>query len=501
MFRVLEALAHPALLIALLSLFSACSSGGSASYGAARAPGAYPNTTYEYAGTNPFVDARRDNRSTFAVDVDDASYTIARYYLDEGNLPDEDAVRVEEFVNHFDYDYPRPRDDTFALIADGAPSPFTRDTHLVRFALQGREVDRRSAPPVNLTVVVDCSGSMADRGKLDLVRESLRIVASNLRPQDRMAIVCYADNAWTQMHATSGRHRHAIHDYIDRLRTRGSTNVQAGLEEGYRIAAGFADGAATDMILLCSDGVANVGHTEADDILRMTKDYYARGIGVSAVGFGMGTYNDVLMEKIANHGDGQYAYVDSLQQAREVFGRRLTGMLVPIANNVKVQVEFDDEHISSYRLLGYENRDVADRDFRADWIDGGEVGSGHSVTALYEVTLASGERREGAALATFTVRYFDPDGVPERGSEAREQRYVLRSDAIVASFDEADPGLRLAAASAQFAEILRRSPQAPRTNLREVSAILRRLPARLVRSEQVTDLEHLVDTAANLRRW
>ena len=354
---------------------------------------------------NPFVDTEDDHFSTFAIDVDDASYSVARGYLERGHLPDPASIRTEEFVNFFNYDYAPPRNERFNVYVEGAPSYFGQNCDLFRVGIKGQVVDPANRKPAVLTFVIDISGSMNIDTRLGLVKQALKILVDNLKPDDMVGIAVYGSRGQKILDHKSIREKDAILRAIENLRAGGSTNAEEGLKIGYEMASANFKTGAINRIILCSDGVANVGRTGPDAILKEIKEYVQKGITLTSVGFGMDNYNDVLLEKLGDKGNGHFAYVDNIQQAKRIFLENLTGTLQVIARDVKIQVDFDPEKVQSYRLLGYENRDVADDKFRDDKEDGGEIGSGHDVTALYEVKL-----REGASgqFATVYLRYKDP---------------------------------------------------------------------------------------------
>jgi Ca-activated chloride channel family protein len=458
---------------------------------------------FEHYGVNPFVDPREDRFATFAVDVDNASYTLARSYLNRGVLPPKDAVRVEEFVNALDHGYAAPGASTvasrepvsdhgtFAIHLDAAPSPFGKGLQLLRVGLKGREIAEADRKPAVLTFVVDVSGSMEREDRLELVKRSLHLLLDRLRGTDRVALVVYGSDARVVLEPTSLRDRDRIEAAIDALVPEGSTNAEAGLRAGYDVATRGFQGSHINRLILCSDGVANVGETGAEAILETIKQEAEDGIELTTVGFGMGNYNDVLMEKLANQGDGSYFYIDDLEEARRLFVENMTGTLQTIAKEVKIQVEFDPERVRRYRLLGYENRDVADQDFRNDRVDAGEVGAGHEVTALFEMSL------EGSApagdLATVRIRYQDP----QTGRVTEESRAVRVED-LAASADKLDPTFGMDAASAEFAEILRRSYWAKDGDLSKVLAVAREASDRMDRPADVVELVRMIEVAADL---
>jgi Ca-activated chloride channel family protein len=441
---------------------------------------------------NPFTRTSDDHLSTFAIDVDTAAYTAARNYLNASQLPPPDAVRVEEFVNYFRYDYPVPQEGAFGIYVDSAPSPFGQSgAQVVRVGIQGRRIDPGQRADSVLTFVIDISGSMAQPNRLPLVKQALRLLVDELRESDQVAIVVYGSDAYTLLDHTSAADRDRIVEAIDSLQNQGSTNAEAGLRMGYELAARYFKPGAINRVILCSDGVANVGATGPDEIRKTIRDYTAQGIYLTTVGFGMGDYNDYLMEQLADDGNGNYAYVDTLDAARRIFVENLTGTLQVIAKDAKIQVDFNPAAVSAYRLLGYENRDVADADFRNDRVDAGEVGAGHSVTALYEVMPT--DQGHGTAL-TVRVRYADPTS-----GEVREITQPFATDEFGAQFDAAAPRLQLAIAVAGFAEQLRGSGYAQDQTLTDVLDIARRLAPRLANDADVQEFVRLVERAKDLR--
>jgi Ca-activated chloride channel family protein len=401
------------------------------------------------AGTSPIVDTAEDRLSTFALDVDTGSWTLAREYLSRDLLPPAAAVRTEEFVNAQRYDDPAPRRGELTLVAEGAPSPFAPgdDWRLLRFAVKGRELAARARRPANLTFVVDVSGSMNRENRLGLVQRSLGLLLDELGPDDRLALVVYGTRGRVVLPPT--RDREAIREAIDGLRPEGSTNAEEGLRLGYEIAGEMYRASATNRVILCSDGVANVGADGPEPILARIGDAARRGIELTTVGFGMGNYNDGLMEQLADQGDGRYHYVDTLDEARRIFVDELTGTLETIAKDAKAQVEFDPAVVERWRLLGYDNREVADRDFRNDRVDAGELGAGHAATALYEVRLAP-DVRAGDRVATLRLRW---KSVATGGVE--EASLALHARDLERSFDAASLNLRKAALAAELAERLK----------------------------------------------
>ncbi|MFF8829660.1 von Willebrand factor type A domain-containing protein [Streptomyces sp. NPDC015131] len=397
--------------------------------------------------------APADHLSTFALDVDTASYGYARRTLAEGRLPAPDTVRPEEFVNSFRQSYPKPPGNGFSVTVDGARTG-PGDWSLVRVGLATRPADRRGErPPAALTFVVDVSGSMSEPGRLDLVKESLGVLADQLRDDDSVALVTFSAEAETRLPMTRVEgNRDRLHEVIDGLETSSSTNVEAGVTTGYDTAVEGHRKGATNRVVLLSDALANTGETEAEAILDRI-DHERRAYGITLFGVGVGSeYGDALMERLADKGDGHTTYVSTSEEARRVFTDRLPAHVELRARDAKAQVAFDTRAVESFRLIGYENREVADEDFRDDRVDGGEVGPGHQVTALYAVKTRPGAATAKRPLATATVRWLDPVS-----RAPREQSGSLAPGALDARLWDkgTDPGLRVAATAAYFADSLR----------------------------------------------
>ena len=414
-------------------------------------------------GVNPFVDTLRDALSTFALDVDTASYVVTRNYLEGGALPPMEAVRVEEFVNYFDGGY-EPEWDEFTIDMEAAPSPFSREDYvLLRVGVQAPDVLADVVIPDSVIVVMDRSGSMGesagygDEGleRFRLAHEAVDLLLDGLPDGTRVGIVAYDDRVATVVDPTdvAGNRDRIMRRVRDEVTPRGSTNAGAGLVRGYDLALDEARRGRDVLVMLLSDGVANVGATRTDEILRDIGD--RDEIGLTTIGVGLGPFNDVLMEQLANSADGTYHYIDSTTEARRIFGSNIVSLLALAARDAKIQVEFNPHTVLSYRLLGFENRDVADEDFRDNTVDAGEVGLGQSSTALYELELVGRSRDRSSRdwLATATLRYQRP----RRGSITEIEASVSGAD-VVRSFASASAHFRLAAVAAEFAEVLRRSP-------------------------------------------
>ena len=427
---------------------------------------AYNDVFFKDTGTNPFIDTEDDAFSTFGMDVDTASYTVARRFFRDGLLPPSEAIRVEEFVNAFDYNYTPPSDEVFAVHLEAAPSKFGegKRLQLLRIGIQGRVIPDTDRKTAVLTFVIDVSGSMGYENRLELVKRTLTLLVGQLRSDDKVGIVVYGTNARVVLPHTSIVNREHILTAIRTLAPEGATNAEAGLRMGYELALQNSKSDCINRVILCSDGVANVGQTGSDAILKEIRTYVKEGVTLTTVGFGMGNYNDILMEQLANNGNGSYAYVDTISEAKRIFVENLTGTLQVIAKDAKIQVEFNPETVSRFRLLGYENRRLAHEDFRDDTVDAGEVGAGHSVTALYEIKLH--ENADGK-LATVSIRHEDPD----TGNVA-EVNESIATDALKGSFEETTPTFQLSASVAEFAEILRGSFWAQDGSLESVRGTL-----------------------------
>ncbi|MFQ6008550.1 MAG: von Willebrand factor type A domain-containing protein [Candidatus Zixiibacteriota bacterium] len=442
---------------------------------------------FKHYGVNPFVDTEDDHLSTFAIDVDDASYVMTRSYLERGYLPPDEAVRTEEFVNHFKYNYQAPQETPFEVYFEGAPSMFGQNCELLKIGIKGKKILAENRKPANLIFVIDVSGSMARENRLTLVKKALRLLIDELTPEDKVGIVVYGSRGRVILEPTSIERKNDIIAAIEQLIPSGSTNAEEGLRLGYDMAQRHFEKGKINRVILCSDGVANVGRTSAEAFLKWIKKHADKGITLTTVGFGMGNYNDILMEKLGDKGNGHYAYVDNLPEARRIFVENLTGTLQVIARDVKIQVDFNPDVVRSYRLLGYENRDVDDDKFRDDKEDGGEIGSGHEVTALYEIKL----RKEAppAKIGTIYIRYKDPDS-----DEVAEISRPIRRSVFHGEFVEASVDFKLAAAAAEFAEILRKSYWAKGSELKDVLALVKDI-SNEIDSPDVIELMSLVSKA------
>jgi len=417
-------------------------------------------------GKNPWVETALDPRSTFAADVDTASYTYARRMLLGGALPDPASVRVEEFVNYFGYAFPAPAAGSpFAVIMDAAPSPLVPGHQLVRVGVATPVATEATRKPANLVFLVDVSGSMDSPDKLGLAKRSLAFLVDHLRPVDRVAIVTYAGSTQVVLPSTSVDQRDRITRAIDGLASGGSTAMGSGLDLAYAEAMKGVKAGAVARVIVMSDGDANVGPSSHEELLRIIGDRTKAGVTLSTIGFGVGNYRDDLMEQLADHGDGNNYYLDTDAAAQKLFGADLAAMLQVAAKDVKLQVEFDPTQVARYRLVGYENRAIADADFRKDEVDAGEIGVGHQVTAIYEVQLTEAAQAQPGSLGLVRIRHKAPDG-----DTATEATFAM-TGAPAPTFAAAPDDLRFAIAVASFADVLRGAEDAGRWSLTDIAAV------------------------------
>jgi Ca-activated chloride channel family protein len=396
--------------------------------------------------------ARVDPLSTFAIDVDTASFTYARRVVRGGGLPQPDSVRVEEWVNAFHYDLAAPQDAPFAVHVEGAPSPFDRARSLVKVSLKGREVKNRDRKPAHLVFLVDTSGSMSSPDKLPLAQRALRILVEHLNARDTVALVTYAGEVRVVLEATPASQRDTLLRAIDSLSSGGGTAMGSGMQLAYALAVRQVRPGHVSRVIVLTDGDANIGQNlSASQMFESVRASVREGVTLTTVGFGMGDYRAAALEQLADSGNGQALYIDSEREAERVFGTEVAGTLEYIAKDVKVQVHFDPEVVKSYRLVGYENRAVADEDFRNDAVDGGELGSGHAVTALYEVELTGA----GGDLGAVTVRGLHPDT-----SKPFELSTPLARHSLAETLSDASADFRFATAAALAADVLRGNPVA-----------------------------------------
>ena len=406
--------------------------------------------------------------STFSIDVDTASYTNVRRFIESGRLPIPDAVRIEEMVNYFRYDYPEPQDDRpFSTQVHAATAPWNPDHRLVRIALKGKTPAADERPDANLVFLVDVSGSMNRPSKLPLVKESLKLLVSQLEVRDRIAVVVYAGASGLALPSTTANNQETITHAIDHLQAGGSTNGGAGIELAYKVAQQHFVKEGINRVILCTDGDFNVGVSDRGSLTRMIQEKAKSGVFFTALGFGMGNLQDDMLETLSNKGNGFYGYIDSRSEARKLFIEEMIGSLQTIAKDVKIQVEFNPAQVAAYRLIGYENRALNKEDFNDDKKDAGEIGAGHSVTAFYEVIPAGVEvdaptvdplkyqtntepQDASEEMLTVKLRYKEPDGDT---STLIETPFIDKGE----RFEDADDDFRFGASVAVFGMLLRGS--------------------------------------------
>ncbi|MDQ3712447.1 MAG: VWA domain-containing protein [Acidobacteriota bacterium] len=435
---------------------------------------------YAEISENPFLETSRAPLSTFSIDVDTASYANVRRYLNDGQMPPKDAVRIEELINYFEYDYPQPVGNVpFSVNTEVAAAPWNAKHKIVSIGLQGKKVALEDAPPSNLVFLVDVSGSMNTPDRLPLVKQGLKFLAQQLSAKDRVAIVVYAGKSGLVLPSTNNRGE--ILNALDNLESGGSTNGGQGIQLAYKVALDNFIQGGNNRVVLATDGDFNVGLTSDNELVQLVENKRRSGIFLSVLGFGTGNTNDSMMEKLADKGNGNYAYIDSQSEARKALGEQVAGTLYTIAKDVKIQVEFNPSKIAGYRLIGYENRLLANRDFNDDKKDAGEIGAGHSVTALYEIVPAGqpienegielkyskvepNESNFNDELLTVKLRYKEPNGTQ---SKLLTQGLLDRGNSI----ENATDNLRFASAVAEFGMLLRDSRYKGSANFNDVSTL------------------------------
>jgi Ca-activated chloride channel family protein len=341
---------------------------------------------YDKIAENPFLEALKNPLSTFSIDVDTAAYSNVRRFIQQGNLPPQDAVRIEEMINYFEYNYPDPQSEhPFSLVTEISDCPWNTKHKLLHVGLQAKRLNLKQTPPNNLVFLLDVSGSMENDNKLPLLKKSLRLLIDELREQDSVSIVVYAGAAGQVLPPTSGANKAKIIDALENLQAGGSTAGSEGIQLAYELARKHFKQNGNNRVILATDGDFNVGPSSDGELVRMIEEKRKGGVFLTVLGFGMGNYKDSKMEKLADAGNGNYAYIDSLMEAKKVLVQQLGGTLLTLAKDVKLQLEFNPAKVAQYRLIGYENRLLRAEDFDNDAKDAGELGAGHSVTALYEV--------------------------------------------------------------------------------------------------------------------
>ena len=426
------------------------------------------NENYSRIISNPFKNVTDDPLSTLSIDVDTASYGHMRRYLQDNQLPPVDAIRIEEMINYFSYDYPQPNgDDPLTIITEISDAPWHNEHKLVHIGIQGKKIDISKAPASNLVFLIDTSGSMSD--DLELVKKSIEMLVDNLREEDSISIVAYAGSAGLVLKPTSGGDKRTILQAINRLQSGGSTAGGAGIQLAYKMAKQNFIHGGNNRVILATDGDFNVGVTSQGDLIRLIEKKRDDHIFLSVLGFGYGNYQDSIMEKLADNGNGNYSYIDNLLEAKKVLVKEMGGTLFTIAKDVKIQVEFNPAKVKSYRLIGYENRLLNKEDFNDDKKDAGELGSGHTVTALYEIilfdsqestsnvdalkyqtTITNDSAKDSNEILTVKLRYKSPEG-------NNSQLITMPVTEIFNEFDESSDNFRFSSAVAAFGMLLRDS--------------------------------------------
>lgn len=420
---------------------------------------------------NPFQRVTDQPLSTFSIDVDTASYANVRRFLNNGTMPPKDAVRIEEMINYFDYAYEPPHDGApFSTSMEVSTCPWNPQHKLVRIGLKGRIVEQSTRPPMNLVFLLDVSGSMKDENKLPLIKRAMSILTQQLDTRDSVAIVVYAGASGLVLPPTSGANRKAILDALKKLKAGGGTNGGEGVQLAYRTAMEHFNKEGVNRVILCTDGDFNIGITQGGDLNRLIEEKAKSGVFLSVLGFGMGNYKDGTLEHLADRGNGNYAYIDTFNEARKVLADQMSGTLVTIAKDVKIQVEFNPARVVAYRLIGYENRMLKAEDFNNDKKDAGEIGAGHTVTALYEIIPAGQPVDNNPSvdalkyqsvvteakpvvsdeLLTLKMRYKQPDS-----DTSSKLEFALKD--TERAFTAASPDFRFAASVAGFGMLLRES--------------------------------------------
>ncbi len=453
-------------------------------------PEEFNTEEYNYIRGNSFLAVKANPFSTFAADVDTASYTNLRRKILSGSNPAADAIRIEEMINYFSYDYPEPQgNEPFSVTTEIAPCPWNADTELLLIGLQAKKLDKDAMPPSNLVFLVDVSGSMYSEDKLPLVQKAFLLLLENMGPEDKISIVTYASSDAVVIKGAGIDEKTKIADAIESLRAGGSTHGSKGINTAYEIAEEYFIEGGNNRVILATDGDLNVGVTSESALTSLVKEKKESGVFLSVMGFGTGNLKDNKMEALADNGNGNYSYIDSLSEARKVLVEEMGGTLFTVAKDVKLQVEFNPAVVKGYRLVGYENRTMAAEDFADDTKDGGEIGAGHRVTALYEIakvdsaydmqeveskynrpeTQNTEQNTENNEWLTLSVRYKEPDG-----DTSRLLAYPVTDENYNSEMSE---NMSFAAGVAQFGMYLRNSEYLGTTDISEVIERVEALPS------------------------
>ncbi|MBP9081962.1 MAG: von Willebrand factor type A domain-containing protein [Bacteroidia bacterium] len=465
---------------------------------------------YDHMPENDFHATTDSPLSTFSIDVDPASYANVRRFINSGNLPPADAVRIEEMINYFSYDYPEPKtNEPFSIITEHSTCPWNKDHQLVSIALQAKKIPMSQLPPSNLVFLLDVSGSMNSEDKLPLLKKSIGLLTNQLRSTDKVAIVVYAGNAGLVLPSTSGNDKATILQAMDQLSAGGSTAGGAGIQLAYKIALENFIPNGNNRVILATDGDFNVGVSSDGELVRIIEEKRATGIFLTVLGFGTGNLKDSRMEKLADKGNGNYAYIDNIMEANKVLVKEAGGTLFTLAKDVKLQIEFNPQYVKAYKLIGYENRILQHRDFNDDKKDAGDLGSGHTVTALYEIVPAGSDAEFSKVdplkyqptqkvntgndeMLTVKFRYKDPQ------SETSKLITRVLAAKKVTPLDNASMNLRFAAAVAGFGLILRDSEHKGNADFKMVTSLARSAKGTDHSGDRAAFIQ-MVETAALLK--
>lgn len=470
-----------------------------------------PAEEYDSPAEGGFKDPKAEPLSTFSADVDTASYSNVRRLIEDGNRVPEDAVRVEEFINYFDYDYPDPDEGKFSQYIEMADCPWNASHKLIMVGLQGKRLDTKQVPPSNLVFLIDSSGSMGSYDKLPLVQTAFSMLAENLTENDRISIVTYAGSSSTLIKGADGSKKDEILEALYSITASGSTNGEGGIKTAYELAEKYFIEGGNNRVILATDGDLNVGASSKEELTELIEDRRDEGIYLSVLGFGTGNYKDDRMEALADNGNGNYSYIDSVDEAHRVLVEEMSGTLYTIAKDVKIQVEFNPAQVSSYRLIGYDNRLMEAEDFYDETKDAGEVGAGHSVTALYEVELTADEGTYHGVELEFADQHAQPlenkvDTENERkelcklsltykDTDTDEDIYTSQLFGMEKYSKTPSDRLKLATAAAEFAMILKGSEYKGSSDYSYVTKTARALSGI---SEKAAELADLSQTASSL---
>ena len=443
----------------------------------------YNREGYNRIYDNEFKDSKHDPLSTFSIDVDRASYSNVRRFLNQRSLPQADAVRIEEMINYFSYKYPQPKaGDPFSITTEYTDCPWNKKHSLIHIGLQGKDVKPDNLPANNLTFLIDVSGSMSSEDKLPLLKSGLRLLVEQMRPEDKISLVVYAGAAGVVLPPTSGDHKDRILDAMDKLQSGGSTAGGEGIMLAYKTARENYDTKGNNRIILATDGDFNVGISSDGELTRLIEKEREDGVFLSVLGFGTGNYQDGKMEQLADKGNGNYAYIDNILEAKKVLVKEMGGTLLTIAKDVKLQIEFNPAKVKAYRLVGYENRLLNKEDFNDDKKDAGELGSGHTVTAIYEIIPAGSEE---LVASTDALKYQEtkPNSaatssevmtIKFRYKEPKEKTSKLITHIVSdqkTGFDATSENCRFSVAVAEFGMLLRDSKFKGDSDFKSVMAL------------------------------